>query len=563
MRLPAINEIATSVVITDTFRGYNHNRVIQDNEFFEMQNLSSDDYPMLSPRQQRRIKRSFQEPHGIYTHEKLCWADGTNFYYDGELKGTVSASDKQFISMGAYVIIWPDKKIYNSQDDSIEDLGVLDEEALPVWTNTSGYPELTKYSIDVSGEMMDCMRINTIEGAFHKDDVITILYKEWKGDEEDPSEGEEIDRKLTTKVVEVGVDSENNTGFVFLPFDNDFASIYTSALDPIGWNVTLERAVPDMDYVCELNNRLWGCSTDTNELFCSALGNAFNWYVYNGDSQDSWAVNVGTTGPFTGICTYQNNILFFKEDHIHMVYGTRPSNFQVSTLHCQGVEDGSSRSICILNERVYYKSKRGVCIYSGGQPSLISDALGDVEYTGASAAAFGDKIYISMTEISDPLAESWDESHGELLVYDTITGLWHKEGREHIRFFTVYDGCLLFVGEDNKLYSVGADQDGELEKCVEWNAQTGRILFRTPDHKHISKVRVRATLFETTRIRIDMRYDGKGPWHKAAERISRERLEYIIPIIPRRCEYFEMRLSGVGEMRLISVSYNLEQGSEV
>ena len=105
MQLPAINEITASVVHTDAFRGYNHNRIIRDDEFFDMENLSGDEYPLLAPRKPRRLRRSFQKPHGLHAHEKLCWVDGTDLYYDGSVKGTVEDSDKQFVSMGAYIKI--------------------------------------------------------------------------------------------------------------------------------------------------------------------------------------------------------------------------------------------------------------------------------------------------------------------------------------------------------------------------------------------------------------------------------------------------------------------------
>ena len=37
----------------NTFLGYNHNRVILDGEFYEMQNMTSDNFPLLSPRAKR------------------------------------------------------------------------------------------------------------------------------------------------------------------------------------------------------------------------------------------------------------------------------------------------------------------------------------------------------------------------------------------------------------------------------------------------------------------------------------------------------------------------------
>ena len=43
MRLPAIEDIPASIVYTDVLLGYNHNRTIGNGEFFEMENLSSDE----------------------------------------------------------------------------------------------------------------------------------------------------------------------------------------------------------------------------------------------------------------------------------------------------------------------------------------------------------------------------------------------------------------------------------------------------------------------------------------------------------------------------------------
>ena len=559
MRLPAIEDIPASIVYTDVLLGYNHNRTIGNGEFFEMENLSSDEYPMMSPRKPRRFKRHFVKPHGIHSHEKMCWVDGTSFYYDGVVKGAVSDTDKQLVSMGAYVVIWPDKKIYNSKDATLKNLDVLDDAAEPAWTADPF--EVSRITVSHEGKTQECMQIKTLKSADFRDgDVVTIKYQEWKSGSGDQG-GELIDLELISHVFYAG--ELGSVKCVCLPYDEAFSSAYMSSLDYTDHYVTISRSIPSMDYICELGNRLWGCSTETNELFCSALGDPFNWNVFNGDSQDSWAVNVGTTGPFTGVCAYQNSVLFFKEDCIHVVYGTTPSNYQVSTISGQGVDDGSASSICILNERVYYKSRRGICVFSGNQPSLISDALGDVQYAGATAAAFNDKIYVNMRAVFDPLDTEWDAPHGELLVYDTVKGLWHKEGRESIRFLAVYDGNLFMVNENGDMYAVGPGTDGDSEACVSWMARTGRLFFRTPDHKHISKIKVRASLYDGTTLKIEIRYDGIGPWNPVAQKISRTRIGYVFPIIPRRCETFELRLTGSGDMRILGISFTMEQGSEI
>jgi hypothetical protein len=50
MLFPKLNEIATSTQNVDTFLGYNHNLRIRENEFYDMKNLTSTYYPVLSPR---------------------------------------------------------------------------------------------------------------------------------------------------------------------------------------------------------------------------------------------------------------------------------------------------------------------------------------------------------------------------------------------------------------------------------------------------------------------------------------------------------------------------------
>ena len=55
MKYPVLQELATSRDMVDVFKGYNHNLRIGAGEFYDMTNLTSDDYPVLSPRHQRGV----------------------------------------------------------------------------------------------------------------------------------------------------------------------------------------------------------------------------------------------------------------------------------------------------------------------------------------------------------------------------------------------------------------------------------------------------------------------------------------------------------------------------
>ena len=53
MRYPTLIDIGNQKNFIDVFGGYNHNLRITDGEFYDMENLSSDGYPMLSVRPPR------------------------------------------------------------------------------------------------------------------------------------------------------------------------------------------------------------------------------------------------------------------------------------------------------------------------------------------------------------------------------------------------------------------------------------------------------------------------------------------------------------------------------
>ena len=76
---PILNEIPTSRDMLDTFLGYNHNLRIGNGEFFDMENMTSSHYPILSPRGKRGVYLSPDNPQGLIAKDTLCFVDGTDF----------------------------------------------------------------------------------------------------------------------------------------------------------------------------------------------------------------------------------------------------------------------------------------------------------------------------------------------------------------------------------------------------------------------------------------------------------------------------------------------------
>ena len=185
-------------------------------------------------------------------------------------------------------------------------------------------------------------------------------------------------------------------------------------------DISIEKGIPNFVDICALNNRMWGVSAD--EIFASKLGDSAQWYDFSVDSygtlpSSSFTTSVETDGKFTAICAYNGNILAFKEDCIHKVYGDEPAEFTLTKTECAGVEDGCSNTLATVGGVLYYKGKSGIYAYRGSMPELISRKLNIENMTATSAG--GDERYYYI--------ELKNESESYLYIYDTVYGIWHRK----------------------------------------------------------------------------------------------------------------------------------------
>ena len=132
MYYPSLKKKRTQQVVTNVFEGINRAEEIRDGQFERAMNLSTREYPMLCPRKPRGLVETLSNAGGMIAKDKLCWVDGGTVYYDGTavagLTLSTAAADwpKRMIGMGAYVVIFPDKKYFNTAD--LTDCGSLEDE---------------------------------------------------------------------------------------------------------------------------------------------------------------------------------------------------------------------------------------------------------------------------------------------------------------------------------------------------------------------------------------------------------------------------------------------------
>lgn len=595
MILPYINEIPTTRQWNDVFYGYNHNLRIGEGEFFDMKNMTGDDFPVLSPRGKRGVYAPEETTKtGLVAKDGLCYLEGTNFVINKNKKidlledgfkeykeidngdGTTTriVEPKQLISMGSYVIIMPDKVYVNTQNEThgrIEasyesnDKGVTvkisrlngDEEEVeesltppkveegktpPLWLDISKLPHtLNQYSTSTGTWTTISTTYVKLESSgigsnFETGDAVTIS----------GFTGDYTSLNGTFSILSKG------DGFIVI-------TGLVDKLDTIYSNICVERKMPEMDYIVEANNRLWGCKYGlvgdqvVNEIYACRLGDFKNWYSYQGIASDSYAVTVGTDGHFTGAISYLGYPIFFKEGYMHKIYGNYPSNYQVQTTACRGVEEGSWQSLEIVNEVLYYKSRTGICAYAGSLPTEVSGALGDETYYNAVGGHLGNKYYVSMEDIHG-------ESH--LFVYDTKKGMWHKEDNTKVFAFCNCRGDLYFINYNNKQIQTVLGTGDAQEGTITWEAVTGYIGTDSPDKKYVSRLDVRMKLEPNAKVSFYADYDSLGEWELLYTMTGRDLKSFAAPVKPKRCDHFRLKICGVGNAKIYSICKTVEWGSD-
>ena len=595
MRYPILNVLETSRDMLQTFRGYNHNLRINDGEFYDMKNLTSSLYPILAPRGKRGVYITPENPQGMIEKDNLCYVDGSKIVINGhpvemELSTDEDMCPKKLVSMGADIIILPDKKWINTTDltkygdieakvDTVapttftlcrldgSDYGANAYPSAPenpenyaLWIDTTATPNVLKQWSESSSMWVQIattyIKISSpgIGAPFEKYDGVSIsgikgeiLY--------DSTTGEPIED--TTNL------SQLDGNFVIWERGDDYI-VVIGMLDitrTITNTITIKREMPTMDFIVESKNRLWGCHYGVanngdvvNEIYASKLGDFKNWNCFMGLSTDSYVASRGTDGPFTGAITHLGYPIFFKERHMHKVFGDYPATYQIQDTACRGVQRGSEKSLAIVNEVLYYKSTMGVCAYDGSLPQEISYALGDVQYSNAVGCSHGNKYYISMKDRSGVY---------HLFVYDSAKSMWHREDETEVKDFCSCRDELFYIdAKDNAIKTMG-NSGTSYEKKVDWMAETGAIGTASPDKKYVSRLTVRMSLDIGTRVSFFAQYDSIGEWEPLCTMTGTTLRSFSIPIKPKRCDHFKLRIVGEGDARIYSIAKTIEGGSDL
>ena len=596
------------------FGGLNETYACSEAEYSAGINFSARDFPALSTRKPRRRLRALTGLNGMYHLNGLLTVCGTDLVYTPDKAGeeqltckdAVTDGKKALVGIGTKILIFPDKLAFDTADGSVSALGARWEasgqsvqfapcdaegktyEVSAYGTEEPAKPEdgqlflkvedeqhpwgssstLEVYSAASSGWTAVPLEYCRITAAGMKErfaqwDTVTVEGTAAK----QAGQWEELDGDLVVYDVQenaLRVQAAPGGDYFYGTLVQGESSAQWTSLDgsetrsfEVEKAVTLERRIPDLDYVTECDNRVWGCSSGQNVIYACKLGDPTNWFSYRGIAADSYAVTVGSDGAFTGAATCMGYALFFKENTLHKLYGSKPSDFQLTSLRCRGVAKNAARSLCVLNETLYYLSPDGVMAWDGSIPTKVSGALDSGRLANVQSAVGGALdgryyLHISRTEGS---------AEARLLVYDTERSLWSEE--DVCSYEMASTGGQLYLWDGQALWAADPSREADwqatdgVEQAVRFELITGDIGTEGAEQRYLSRLTLRLDAGCTSTVEVSASYDG-GPWETVASLTAQDaRRCYDLPFVPRRHGMLRLRLRGSGQITLRSIAKTL------
>lgn len=493
-----------------------------------------------------------------YRNGILVYTTADGIYLDG--KGTLtaipglSAGDKTLVNIGAYIVILPDWSLINTADAenpvTMAKGAVLTGDLLEYNQNQTK-PTVSIYKLFY----VDAPTAEVTASGLAVGDSVKLSWTYGK---------RKMSKQLT--INNIGIESYTGSGMTSIGFDtSDMPNtmwFYTEgrAMDqfrvPRITGATIQRVMPDLDYVVEYNNRLWGCSSKNHEIYCSKLGEPLVWGAYSGISTDSWAATVGTDGDFTGACVFNGCVLFFKEDCVHSVYGTKASNFTVTTYTVRGVQKGSAKSLCISEGLLYYKAPEGIFTFNGSASSRFDGKL-CVDRDSRTACGTADDRYIVMAM-----------SDGTVFYYDKLHNVWYTRTLPNVISMHNFSGSLYAITKDSNkamqkvMLTTDVGMDNRTAETA-FEAISGELCrgeltstssyTRKAMHTVIKKLTMSVEEWHqqgvsSVQFAVSVQYDG-GDWqtvysYDGTAEEADNNVVTLIPTIPMRCQRLRIKISG-------------------
>lgn len=489
----------------------NHTATAADGEIYDERDVSTEEYPALTPRKSR-----LKAPSTISLAEcsrigsdgaKLFWHSGGDLYYGGKLVGSLPLGDgvtRRFACMGERIVIWPDKVCYDSETGRMTAFG---EKLTANATLTHEYETNYQYLTVSDGDV-------DLTTHFAAGDSFVLGFRR---ESLRDLEGTYQAVKVTAKVITLATGSLPRVGVS----GNATIEAVKSGTDGTYW---MESVFLTVTAEHEINRDV--LTFDTAEIL-TGLFKAGDAVLLNNNPRKSYAVEAVTAlalyfaeGTLSGLTAYGGTVLGCivsseppELDHFtvcdNRVFGCRGSEIYASKLgdpaqwyywntpslstdswYLDTGDPSPFTACCVYGGRPHFFTERSVTVLYGDTPAQYSTAT--VELYGVKAGSADSLVAVggALYYLSPQGFVRYTSSEGAVVISDRLgsvfssacagtdgrcyyacaldplgraanykyslkSGLWAKEdGR---RFYS-------FASLPNRLFALSSD--GSDERCV-------------------------------------------------------------------------------------------------
>lgn len=489
----------------------NHTATAADGEIYDERDVSTEEYPALTPRKSR-----LKAPSTISLAEysrigsdgaKLFWHSGGDLYYGGNLVGSLPLGDgvtRRFACMGERIVIWPDKVCYDSETGRMTAFG---EKLTANATLTHEYETNYQYLTVSDGDV-------DLTTHFAAGDSFVLGFRR---ESLRDLEGTYQAVKVTAKVITLATGSLPRVGVS----GNATIEAVKSGTDGTYW---MESVFLTVTAEHEINRDV--LTFDTAEIL-TGLFKAGDAVLLNNNPRKSYAVEAVTAlalyfaeGTLSGLTAYGGTVLGCivsseppELDHFtvcdNRVFGCRGSEIYASKLgdpaqwyywntpslstdswYLDTGDPSPFTACCVYGGRPHFFTERSVTVLYGDTPAQYSTAT--VELYGVKAGSADSLVAVggALYYLSPQGFVRYTSSEGAVVISDRLgsvfssacagtdgrcyyacaldplgraanykyslkSGLWAKEdGR---RFYS-------FASLPNRLFALSSD--GSDERCV-------------------------------------------------------------------------------------------------
>ena len=326
-----------------------------------------------------------------------------------------------------------------------------------------------------------------------------------------------------------------------------------------------DEEMPDIRYATVHLSRLYGVAGsgkgEPDRICVSGFNDYTNWNVDTDDDfseAHAWVSaaqsDVRASGAFTGITTYLNSVVAFKNDYMHEIVGSS-NPFRINDVFSEGAI--SNDSITEVDGALFFVSDDAVKVYTGGNPRIMSYKLGIDKFKYAASGEDGHgQLYLYCEDEND-------KKH--LFVYNTLVGEWAEEAIDERVISFARNKTGFYMMSESGIYRIDTkDYEGQ-----KWLAETDIGLGKSVDIKHISKVQLLCDIDAGSSLKVSLVYDeGSGGEREEVifeRKNSSKKIRAAIRIVPRKTAHWgaRLRIEGVGYACIYQAEITVTSGGEL